>query len=454
MSASLLFKKDRRMEAESYLSDGFQIRHGITKRDSGWTYMSDFAKAWQPSRLAGTVVSPEFGTPFLAATQVFDIRPAARKFLSLEQTDNAAGRFVDPGTILLTCSGTVGRATLAQNSLAGVLISHDILRIDPVEKTDWGWLYAYLRAPLIIKLMQSAQYGHVIKHLETAHVDRIPVISVSDTLKEHFLHKTKQVLENRNRAEALTREAEELLSDLLTPNGSPKADTPYTSISASGLFGERRRLEAAFHSVDARSLIEALEANSARIDKLADLVERVWWMTRFSRNFGDDGVPYRSSDDLFAISQVTQKRVYLEPIPNAKDFFVKAGWLLMACSGQIYGLNGSVTLATEYDENFFFSHDLIRIAPSSGAIRSGYLFAYLGHPKIGQVLVKRNAYGSSVPHIDPGDVERIPVARLSHQQEDEIADLAEEASRLRAEADHIEREIGDEADEIIRKFIR
>lgn len=125
----------------------------------------------------------------------------------------------------------------------------------------------------------------------------------------------------------------------------------------------------------------------------------------------------------------------------------------MACSGQVYGLNGSVTLATRHDESFFFSHDLIRIAPAPGAIRSGYLFAYLGHPRIGQMLVKRTAYGSSVPHIDPGDVEELAVGRLSTATEDEIADLAEEASRLRAEASTIEREVGEEADEIIQAFI-
>ena len=50
---------------------------------------------------------------------------------------------------------------------------------------------------------------------------------------------------------------------------------------------------------------------------------------------------------FFSISQISQKRVYTDPIPRYKDFFVKEGWILMACSGQVYGLNGSVTLATK-----------------------------------------------------------------------------------------------------------
>jgi len=123
----------------------------------------------------------------------------------------------------------------------------------------------------------------------------------------------------------------------------------------------------------------------------------------------------------------------------------------MACSGQVYGLNGSVTLATKEDEDTFFSHDLIRIRPSN-AIRPGYLFAFLGHPDVGQPLVIRNAYGSSVPHLDPQDVSQTPVARLGLDLENTIADLAEESSVLWAEANEVEQKIGEAANSIIADF--
>lgn len=142
------------------------------------------------------------------------------------------------------------------------------------------------------------------------------------------------------------------------------------------------------------------------------------------------------------------------PVEHSEDFFVKEGWILMACSGQVYGLNDSVVLATKADESFFFSHDLIRIAPLPGVVRSGYLYSYLNHPRLGRVLLERTAYGSSVPHIDPRDVEGVPIGRLPHDEEDAIADLAEEASRLGAEAAQIERRIGAESDAVVQRFCR
>lgn len=130
LPASLLFGGDRRMEAENFLAPGFAIRHAITSKESGWTTLSEVARTWQPSRLKGIQVSPEHGTPFLAATQVFDVRPVPRKWLSLNRTSDHEKRFVQEGTILLTCSGSVGRATLADSTMADTLISHDLLRID------------------------------------------------------------------------------------------------------------------------------------------------------------------------------------------------------------------------------------------------------------------------------------------------------------------------------------
>ncbi len=72
---SAMITGDRRMEAENFLSPGFAVRHGITAKHSGWTHLSEIAKVWQPSRLKGIQVSSDYGTPFLAATQVFDKLP-------------------------------------------------------------------------------------------------------------------------------------------------------------------------------------------------------------------------------------------------------------------------------------------------------------------------------------------------------------------------------------------
>jgi hypothetical protein len=97
IAANVLCGGDRRMEAETYLSSGFGIRMAIQSKPQGWGYFHQLAKVWMPNRLKGILVSPEYGNPFFTATQVFDVRPIARKFLALEKMSGAKNCFVDEG---------------------------------------------------------------------------------------------------------------------------------------------------------------------------------------------------------------------------------------------------------------------------------------------------------------------------------------------------------------------
>ena len=101
----------------------------------------------------------------------------------------------------------------------------------------------------------------------------------------------------------------------------------------------------------------------------------------------------------------------------------------------------------------FFSHDIVRIIPRKDRIRPGYLYGVLGHPRLGRPLVIRHAYGTSIPHLDPGDVATIPVVRLAEEVENAIADRMEKAVSLRAEADEIENTLAARAEQVIDDFL-
>jgi type I restriction enzyme S subunit len=449
---STLWGGERRLEADAYLASGYGERLAIESRETGWKTLGALARVWQPSRLKGIQVSKSYGTPFLAATQVFALRPSPRKFLSLDRTDDSTNRFVDSGTILVTCSGNVGRTTLAYRPLEETLISHDLLRVDALRPTNWGWLYSYLRSSRCRAMMTAAQYGHVIKHLEIAHLNALPVPDITDKDRNFFHRGVTQVLEMRNKAVDLIREAEKLLADAVGPVHDADDQAGF-SVSSDVLFGKRRRLEAAFHHPHARAILNTFDRQGLAVETLDDVTDRVWWLTRFKRVFGEGGMPYLSSDDLFSVNPPIAKRVMIEQADAPDDYFVQAGWIMMACSGQTYGLNGSVALLDKRHETNFFSHDIVRIVPTRKKIRPGYLYAVLGHPDLGRPLVIRNAYGTSIPHLDPADVATIPIVRLDPSLEAKIADRMEEAVALRAESDALENNLGDRADQIIEAFI-
>lgn len=453
ISASVFMSGDRRMEAENYLADGYGLRLAMEARKEGWALMERLAKVWQPNRLKGIQVSPEFGTPFLAATQVFDLRPVPRKWLSLDRTENASERFVTGGMILVTCSGSVGRAALAHKPHENILISHDLLRVEPERPECWGWLYAFLRSAQARAMMSAAQYGHMIKHLEVAHLDALPIPLLSDDLLASFNGRVGDLLKKRNQVHELLCEAENLFAQAIgdvTPDENPGIGF---SVNASDFFTSRRRLEGAYHSPVASAILKRFRQLGLRVDPLSTVNERIWWITRFKRVFGEEGVPYMSADELFTLNQPVTKRVVVGQTDNAHEYFVKTGWIVMACSGQTYGLNGSVALMTEKHENAFFSHDLIRMIPRRDRIRPGYLFMVLGHPTLGRPLVIRYAYGTSIPHLEPTDIATFPVVRLGQREENEIADRTEKAIAYRAEADELENDITAKAEGLVERFL-
>ncbi|MBL9130974.1 MAG: DUF4926 domain-containing protein [Verrucomicrobiaceae bacterium] len=133
---------------------------------------------------------------------------------------------------------------------------------------------------------------------------------------------------------------------------------------------------------------------------------------------------------------------------------MEPNWLLMPCSGQVYGIIGSVVLAGAALAGRAVSNHVLRIAPGKNArVREGYLLTALSHPQLGRPLIKALAFGSSVPEIDAEELRDLKVVRLDAAEEDAIADLAEESAALRAKADVLEREMAAEAGRLIDGFL-
>lgn len=445
---SLLRNAQRRMEAESYLTDGYGIRLAIEAKPSGWVLFSELASAAAPPRIKQILVSPEHGVPYLNTSQVFDIRPKPRKWLAMGKTTKAEERLVKQGTILVMASATVGRAIVATKVHEDTIISHHFMRVSPKREEMAGWVYAFLRSPQARSMMSGSQYASVIRHIEPRHLASLPVPEVSEETAAEFQEKVTEIVSSRNNAARLRDAAERAFSDAVGPVESAEPEEGF-SVHLNAAVAGRRRLEAAYHTPRVRAVVRSFK----NWERLGDITENIWWGNRFRRHYGDEGIPYLSADDVFTTNPYTTMRILVDPEDGHEGFFVKRGWLIMACSGQTYGLNGATTIATEWHENTFFSHDMIRIKPTEGGARAGYLLTALSHPTLGRPLLIREAYGMSIPHLDPGDVAAFPVVRLNRKTEDKIADLAEQAALEHARAEVLERELARNAGQVISEFL-
>jgi hypothetical protein len=426
----------------------------IQSKPKGWGYFRQLARVWMPNRLKGILVSPEYGNPFFAATQVFDVRPIARKFLALEKMSGAKNCFVQDGLILVTRSGSVGRPALTHAPHRGVVISDDLLRVEAIDPKDRGWLYAYLLAPQTRAMTKSAHYGHIIKHLETSHLDALPIPSIDDTTALVFSKRVTKILELRNEGYRLTLEAEaqfeKALGSLAVNNWGERG---FEVKASQSILSARRRLDAARHNPGAAAIHRFLARHGQGFSTLPEAGYDVWVPGRYKRIPVEDGVIYRDSADLVEVNPDLPKRYADCKFGDRFRGRVKDGWILVACSGQVYGIIGTAILATQVLDDQVVSNHVLRASPKNGGVPSGYIVTALTHPLLGRPIVKALAFGSSVPEIDNDDFAELPIVRLKSGEESAIAELAEESAKVRARADFLEREITTEAEKIIAKFM-
>jgi type I restriction enzyme, S subunit len=431
-----LWRGDRRLEGETYLTGGYRIRRLIEASAARFAPLKDLARTWQPSRLKGILVSREHGEPFFTATQVFDIRPTARKWLAPSRTDGIADRYVEPGWILVTRSGSVGDTILSYAPHLGVIISDDLLRMRVNDEAHLGYLYTFLRTRFGKTMLRSSRYGNIIKHLEPEHLDEIPVPLVDGDIATMLSSRVRKVFQLRDEAFRLVQEAESKYAGELGDTPPREPNEQGYSVSAAKLLERGRRLDGFHHNPIATAVLKALERSGRPLIPLSACTEDVFGVPRFKHVYVESGIPYLDSEDLFKINPELSKFIPEAAKRDAARYYVKRHWLLMACSGQLYGLNGSVLLADSWHENKIVSNHVVRVVPRG--VRAGYLQMALGHPVYGRPLVVRLAFGTEVPEISPWDVRDVPVIRLDPRTEDEIADRIERASALRMQADEEE----------------
>ena len=452
LPVSEMIGDDRRLDAEAYLSAGFSIRREIRRSTLQVSPLGELAKVWQPGRLKSILVPPEHGVPFIAATQAFDIWPTPRKWLAPGKTPRLADHYVAPDCILVTRSGTVGNTIIAYSAHAGLAISDDLLRVEIGDPELRSYVYAFLGTWFGRAMMRASHYGNVIKHLEVTHLEQVPV-PMLDRLFSEMHEQVSDVFASRDEAFRLDMSSRAMFAEAMQNRPGVANEEGY-AVSTSRIFGGRRRLEASAHSPRSRFVSQVYEANAQSIMALGT-VACAFQPNRFKRIYGErqEGTTYLDSEPIFKVNPELTKSLMPATDIDFDDYSVRQGWLLMACSGQVYGINGQAVLVSKWHEGKVVTHDIVRIVPSTEHIRPGYLQTVLSHPTLGKPLVVSQAYGTSVPHLAPEDIERLPIPRLSREVEDKIADAAEQASELRRQADETENEAVSELGEELAKAL-
>jgi type I restriction enzyme S subunit len=351
------------------------------------------------------VDSPEYGVPFLTGGDILKADLSNLPLLSRRDAESTKLRYLQiaAGMTLISCSGAIGRMSYVRPDMDGMWSSQDVMKVvsDP-EKIPSGYLYAFLNSKFGVPLVVGGTYGAIIQHIEPEHIANLPVPRLGAKLEAEIHKRVETAASNRSRAHLLRGEAltafyrQFSLSDLL--GADTAVNHAVFSIRASSL----RRLDATHYSPACRAAADEL-AKAGDTRQLNE-VAHVFTPGIFKRMHVEDpkfGYPYFSGTELFQYD--AEPRGHLSRrAPKIEEYLVRLNWLLIQDAGQLEGLIGRLVRVTPSIADSVVSNHLMRVA-TDNEVDAAYLSVVLSSPH-GYRAITRNAFGSSIPQLDPAHI--------------------------------------------------
>ena len=191
------------------------------------------------------------------------------------------------------------------------------------------------------------------------------------------------------------------------------------------------RLDAPVHMTDGVLTRKLISKSPYPLLTIKEVSQRVWHAGRWRRVYvtsPEHGITLLGSSAILKADLSREKLISRKYTQEQEDKKLEKGWTLISCSGTI----GNCAFANAQHAEKLASQDVIRLKPNN-ILRGGLVYAYLAS-KYGYAMLTQGTFGSVIQHIEPQNVESIPIPSFPESFQQEVDDLVQEAARLREEA--------------------
>src|SRR5690554_2462950 len=442
VSLTEVFNNKMRLEANAFNLEAKVAKEKIISNKYGIVHL------WSKNGLVETAYHrPRFKRiyverkeiPFYQPSSITEVYPKPSKYISAKTETNLESLRVKKGMLLMTVSGTIGKVSIAGKKLDNQVFSHDMLRLIGKGKYDTGYIYCYFLTYTGQNILQSNNYGAVIKHIEPEHLQNIIIPNAPETLKKEIHELVMESYDLRDESNDLIDKAESILYEELQLKPIEKLKTEYFDNSVelrnytTKLSDLRLRLDGSYHIPIVQLVEQEIKRHAKEISTIGQLSKDVILAGVFKRTYVDreNGVPFLGGRDITQLNPQVEK--FLSKSVHAarikKELEVFENYVLISDRGTI----GKVQIVPKHWNGWAVSQNIIKVVANSNDI-AGYLFCFF-NSDYGQILIKRETYGSVVDMIDDKNVSGIHVPLLKNEKKQkEINDLVLQANELRYQA--------------------
>ena len=457
VSLTEIFNNKLRLEANAFNLEAKVAKEKIISNKYGIVHL------WSKNGLVETAYHrPRFKRiyvdrkeiPFYQPSSITEVYPKPSKYISAKTETNLESLRVKKGMLLMTVSGTIGKVSIVGKKLDNQVFSHDMLRLIGKGKYDTGYIYCYFLTNTGQNILQSNNYGAVIKHIEPEHLQNIIIPNAPETLKKEIHELVMESYDLRDESNDLIDKAESILYEELQLKPIEELKTEYFDNSVelrnytTKLSDLRLRLDGSYHIPIVQLVEQEIKRHAIEITTIGELSKDVILAGVFKRTYVDreNGVPFLGGRDITQLNPQVEK--FLSKSVHAtrikKELEVFENYVLISDRGTI----GKVQIVPKHWNGWAVSQNIIKVIANSNDI-AGYLFCFF-NSDYGQILIKRETYGSVVDMIDDKNVSGIHVPILKNEKKQkEINDLVLQANQLRYQAHLKEQEAIKKMEKII-----
>ena len=153
-----------------------------------------------------------------------------------------------------------------------------------------------------------------------------------------------------------------------------------------------------FKSILMPTVQEKFARREWTVVRISDVVDRIFFPSRFKRNYvsaGEETIPFLGGSNISQMLINNHKWLRIDD-PKLPELRVRAGWVLVTRSGS----TGIVSIVPPAWDGFAMSEHVIRIVPKHNGIPSEYIFAFL-RTKFAKEILERGIFGSVIDEITP-----------------------------------------------------
>lgn len=391
------------------------------------------------------------GWPYLSASEALEFRPSSERWIARDHAPRHEKRhFAEPGWLLVSASGSVGRVAFATERLSKYFLTHDLLRIAPSPSPLSGYLYAYLSTWIGQALIAKDQYGSAIKHLEPHHLSKVPIPILPENEQQAIHGNIERAWKLRDEANDLLDEADAMLHDELglphfSENLIPYLPPPKQSKPAIATMPHpqaftlksselNERFDVSYHVPVVKVIKTLLQDGKHEAVRLDSMATGIRIPPRFKRIYvkKEFGVPFLRPSHLPQVRPYDLGYIsHLTPVLN--QLRLNEGEVLITTDGTV----GRVGLVSSRTDGWAGSNNIARVIYSKDDARNGYLAAFLSTP-YGFHQLAREIFGGVVDHIEESQIRSVLIPNPPAEIQTAIGNLFVKAFEKKDEASALE----------------